>query len=1222
MSQFSGTFNSQRVQNHSFNTKDKLLVGLGFGSFNVANCYDSFAKTMEALAVAFPQLARFGSNPPFARNRTFLDLDNSITIAYVPFNKSTRKYDTTYYVSLSRMYELIDYHEKNQQGRANVSATNNRQIKEIQNSLSGCIRIDFSLSSIVPGQSGSALIDLYFQSKTRRSASRVMTNVGPPMYTGVGRTPAGTEYAGSATRSHQSSSFENMGSYIPPGEGGYKDFNNCITAPLKLHYNSTEKVFEAGNAQMLGKLLTPLAAADVNDVVPPSDGSVGRNSDFYDPDGRYYTGSFSTGLAMPLAIENGNPHMFGPNIVECQRKTFERVRVVNRSPKEYKAGVTVMLTNINGEWIVSSLGEADTKPKATNVQDWSFIKMIVDSDSFFKDARYYTNDNFEDYSSNITPAIYEARSRINFYYRNSSYTDYIQSMSNISNTFGPDTLGLDLAVFNFDTRKQISINGGPLQNNPNYVGDNSISPIVLSNRYIATTVFDLMHQRNCGFLSNDVTKPNEGPILQKINVFAEGFDTFTGMDQIFPFWGPIFTEGYRSITSNIASIDVQQNESAYFNRDGDFSGFNDLLNFPAEATSKILDITQINLDNLGTVNSNTVRNSLIYTPGFFSSPVSTKHIQFIPLTDTLVGHTDGLTQVITNFGTNRKFYNQVYGPNGLIAGNGDVDPLEINLHGNIRDRNANIVINQIKDSCFRTNYTNDFTNDRIREIASEYKINTGLPIIPYDCFIKRPPTKVALGAPRYFRDSDPYYGANCVGIIAGMCSLSKPGGGDINFEIKQNVGLVAQATSTTGNTGVTLDNFLLIIAGIGGTNGQQYEFPQWGSSDDAIDSFGTTALHIRIFDDWPDEDMLYDPRYFSVLHFNPNSVLDEDAGETRENFGSLARTSAAGLTSQEINDKYQNPGALYLQAYGFTVPENFRNNYITYEERPRRIDKVQSPVDIRVPTLDTAVTLSSRTLGSSSPDDAGIPLKPGTIIDKNTGLRPENEWRVNTVRRGQLLTGNGFTYVYSVIGLNPNSGVIVKNGTGFQVNTEIDCGNGIVITVTEVATDGTLGLVNFLFQKESNIPYLKNANMPEASFGDGFLPSDFNSSETERGIIDPDSEDGDLIRVYRLEIPSPDQNGEPAVIEYTEGMVWSKLGYDAPPVEHIPLTRISAGSRRGQIGKTADLYVEQSVSLGLGGNSSGRYKLFTFFHNDITHTPATSRTFAPGYLQYIDLNIV
>jgi hypothetical protein len=1221
MSQFSGTFNSQRVQNHSFNTKDKLLVGLGFASFNIANCYDAFAKTMEALAVAFPQLARFGGNPPFARNRTFLDLDPGITIAYVPFNKSTRKYDTTFYVSLNRMYELIAYHETNQQGRANNSPTNNRQIKEIQNSLSGCIRIDFNLSAIVPGQSGTALIDLYFQSKARRSASRVMTGVGPPMYTGVGKTPAGTSYAGNATRAHQSSSSENMGSYIPPGEGGYKDFNNCITAPLKLHYNSTEKVFEAGNAQVLGKLLTPLAAADVNDTVPPSDGSVARNSDFYDPDGQYYNGSFTTALAMPLAIENGNPHMFGPNIIECQRKTFERVRVVNRSPKEYKAGTVVMLTNINGEWIASSLGEADTKPKSATIQDWSFSKMIVDSDSFFKDGRYYNNDDYENYSSNITPTKYETKARAQFYYVNDSY---LQSLSVIGDIFGLSIR--DIATFNFDTRKTVDIDEQQ-KDNPNYVGDDATSPIQYSNRYISTTVFDLMSINNGGFLDNGITKANGDPVLDKINAFSEGFDKFTGMDQVFPFWGPVFTDGYRSITSNIESIDRTKNgrESLYFNRDfANFSGFrDDPKNVPAEATSKIIDVPFINNIDLGTNKSNECRTPLIYPPGYFSSPVSTKHIQFIPLTDTLVGHTDGLTKIITKFGTNRKFYNQVYGPNGLLFGYGTGDQLDVNLHGKIKDRNSPIKIKSIKPSCFSTNYAN-LSTDQITAEAEKQKIQYGLPVIPYDCYIKRPPTKVALGAPNYFRDSDPYIGANCVGITAGMCTISKPGGGDINFEVKQNVGLVAQASSTTGNVGVTLDNFLLVLTGIAGTKGQQYEFPQWGSSDDAIDSFGTTALHIRIFDGWPDEDTLYDPRYFAVLHFNPIGTPNTEVGETKNDFyfGALARNSSSGLTNKEINDKYQNPDNLYLQIYGFPVPKSVGNNYITYDERPRRIDKVQSPVDIRVPTLDTAVTLSPRTLGSISSNDLGIVLKKGHTIDKNTGLRPENEWRVNPIRRGQLLTGNGFTYKYNVIGLDPNSGVIVKRGTGFQVNTQIDCGKGVVITVKTVEPGGDGGIGTWTFEKESNIPYLKNLNQAEISLGEGFLPSDFNSSETERRIIDPNSEDGDLIRVYRLEIPSPDKNGEPAIVEYTQGVVWEKLGYDAPPVEHVPLTRISVGSRKGQIGKTADLYAEQSVSLGLGGNNTGEYKLFTFFHNDITHTPATARTFAPGYLQYLDLNIV
>jgi hypothetical protein len=216
------------------------------------------------------------------------------------------------------------------------------------------------------------------------------------------------------------------------------------------------------------------------------------------------------------------------------------------------------------------------------------------------------------------------------------------------------------------------------------------------------------------------------------------------------------------------------------------------------------------------------------------------------------------------------------------------------------------------------------------------------------------------------------------------------------------------------------------------------------------------------------------------------------------------------------------------------------------------------------------------------------------------------------------LSGNGFIYPYSVIGIN-NQNVfhIANRGTGFKENEEIDCGKGVVVTIEEV--DGQGQIKNFSFTKESEIDYFKQAGIKDFSFGEGFVSSDFKSSETESGALDGD---GELIRCYRLEIPSPDKDGESAIFEYTQGKVWSKVGYDAPPKEHVPITRISVGSRRGQIARTSDLYKEQTVTLGLGSNSSGAYRMFTFFHNDITHTPATNRTYAPNFLQYLDLNII
>lgn len=1225
---FKGSLNSGRVENHLFTTKDKLLVALGFGSFSKNNCYTIYLKTIPALMVAFPGINNNSSLPPFAEGKTILDLSN-VSGSYDAFNKVTKRYYEVS-ISLSKIYELIDYHEKRQQGRIDAVFFNDRQIKEIQNSLSGSVRINFPLNAIIPNQPGTALMELYFQKKANRDSSRKMTSIGPPMLTATGKTPAGTPYAAAGTREHQSASSQNTGSFLPPAEGDSKNPYNSTTAPLKLHYNSTEKVFEAGTTQMLAILLTDVAAADISRVKPPSNGTVARNSDYYDPDGRYYNGSFTTGIAMPVQSMNGNPHMFGPNIIECQDKKVEKVRCINRSPKAYEAGEQVMLNNINGEWIITSLGEATLKQKSVNIQDWAFCKMIVNSDSFFKDSRYYINDNFEDYSRNITSSTYESKCRAQFYYGN-NYLTYRESLSDIESSFGPSGLALEIAYLNYDTRK--SVDG---KSNPNYVGDGQTSPIQLSNRYIQTTVFDIMHEKYGGFIPNNVYRSqsppttitengeekivNEGKILDKVNVFDESFDSFSTMADIFPFWGPVFTDGYNVISAstnglygsgNTVSSFYKERNPKYFSKHTDIDITDlDTKNFPAEATSKIIDIVYDfnSVANLGTKSSNTVRNSIIYPPYYRSSTVSTKHVQFVPLTDNLAAHTDRATQLITRFGKDRHFYDQTYGPNGLIT---NLDGLD--LHGNIPERNP--FFNLSEQSLVRDNEACLLSNYGITNI--QFNTTWNHPVIPYDCFIKRPPTKVALGAPRHFRDSEPYIGANCVGIIAGMCRISKPGGGDINFEVKQHVGLVAetQATSEDFSTISNVGQLFGVLFGFR-SGGIVYDNPQWGSSDDGIDSFGTTALHVRIFDEWPEQDTFYDPRYFSVLHFNPIP-----AGYT-DTFGSFARYDGAGLSDSEINEKYQDPKNLYLQAYGFNVPKSVGKNYISYEERPRSIDRVDTVVDIRVPTLDTAALLTTRTLQNINKEDVGIPLQPGERIDRYTALRPENEWRVNPIRRGQFLTGGGFLYRYSVIGLNINSAKFVSAGTGFFENSQIECDKGVVVYIKRVSDEGNGQIAEFEFSKESTIPYFINAGVREASNGEGFVSSDFASSETELGTIESIDGDQVLTRCYKLIIPSPDPNGEPAVMEFTEGLVWSKTGYDAPPKEHVPKTRISVGSKRGQIGRTADLSVQQSVSLSLDSNDTGQYRLFTFFHNDITHTPATDKALAPNFLQYIDLNIV
>lgn len=1224
---FKGSLNSGRVENHSFTTKDKLLVALGLGAFSKNNCYAIYEKLMPALMVAFPGIYNNNSGPPFAKDLTILDLAPPIGY-FLHFNRITKKFDTERSLSLGDMYSLIEYHEKRQQGRVPPSINTDRLIRDIQNSKSGSVRMQFSLQAIIPDQPGYALIELFFQKKANRDSSRKMTNIGPPMYTGGTKTPAGTSYAGAGTRDHQANSASNTGSYLPQAEGGSKNPYNSTTAPLKLHYNSTDKVFEAGTTQTLAKLLTNLPGADVNKAAPSPSANVTSNSEFYDPKGRYYSGNFTSGLAMPLNIEHGNPYLFGPNIVECQEKTIEKIRVVNRSPKSFSAGEVVMLSSLNGEWIVSSLGEAITKPRPASAQDWAFCKMIVDSDSFFKDFRYYKNEDYEKYSKNITPSFYDFRARLQFYYGSDSnpFSVYRSSMKAYQDIFGPNNLTAELCYYNFDTRKEIDGKA-----NPNYVGrlftnfeDDAKIELGPSDRYIATTVFDLLNISQGGFLDDSVTKVNSKRSIDKINAFDETFNEFTSMSEIFPFWGPVFTDGYTSLSTSQAKLPINQADDAYFSRNVESAQFTDMKNIPAEISSKIIDIvsTRNDIGKLGSSSSNGVRTNILYPPFYYSTPTSTTHIQFIPLTDTLVGHTDRMTLWAQRYKNERNFLTQTYGPNGLIENLEDK-----HLHGNIKERNKHIDLTEasllIKTQCFSSNYGLNYPWP-----GFSGPLDPNIPVIRYDCYVKRPSTKIAIGAPQYFRDTGDYLGANCVGITAGMCKITKDGGGDINFEVKQDVGLAAEPH----NTGTTYN--ITDIAGLFGTlfgfnsGGITYDNPQWGSSDDGIDSFGTTALHIRIFDDWPDKDTFFDPRYFAVLHFNAvPDPLDEATLGYLPAFGELPRYQFFGSKFGDLVNKYgDNVGNFYLQADGVDPPKDeygkITVKYITYEERPRSVDKIECDVDFRVPTLDTAVTLGTRTLGNIPDKDTGTVLMPGTQINKGTQIRPEAEWRVNPIRRGQLLTGGGFYYFKSVIGLDQGSGAWVQRGTGFKPKDVIKCENGVVITVTQITDDGNGGIANFEFIKEdTDIPYLKNAGKAELCFGEGFLPSDFASSETVLGVKELVNGEWILGTCYKLTIPSTSEDGEPAILEYYYGRVWGKLMYDAPPVEHVPVTRISVGSKKGQIGRTSDLSVQQSVSKTLSPNESGDYRLFTFFHNDIGSTPATQRTFSPGYRQYLDLNI-
>jgi hypothetical protein len=195
--------------------------------------------------------------------------------------------------------------------------------------------------------------------------------------------------------------------------------------------------------------------------------------------------------------------------------------------------------------------------------------------------------------------------------------------------------------------------------------------------------------------------------------------------------------------------------------------------------------------------------------------------------------------------------------------------------------------------------------------------------------------------------------------------------------------------------------------------------PIWGSTiSDSINSFGTTALHCMVWDYWPEQQTVFVPQYFTVLHFNAGTLFSQPRIKT----GSFSPQSTGGTT---------------------TVGPPITIN----------IDISDFDIDFRIPSYNI-----------KGNDGGYVPVIAGDLIYSFSSLAPSSDWRVNTVRRGQLVTNQGFLYYKLVIGLDKDSGVIANGGTGFSNNSKIDAGKGVTI---EVTTDNNGTITSFVFAQDT-----------------------------------------------------------------------------------------------------------------------------------------------------------
>lgn len=239
----------------------------------------------------------------------------------------------------------------------------------------------------------------------------------------------------------------------------------------------------------------------------------------------------------------------------------------------------------------------------------------------------------------------------------------------------------------------------------------------------------------------------------------------------------------------------------------------------------------------------------------------------------------------------------------------------------------------------------------------------------------------------------------------------------LSFEVTQFLGMPKRQVVSPGDVG---DLTILPIGLIGlawqtpDTPVSVQGFPQWGdrTNTDGVDNFGTSSLHVRIFDGWPIEQTIYLGNCFTPLHFNPS------------------------------------------------IPDNAK--VITYENGiPRVVDAIddqggiipgRSSVDFRVPT---------------SKEGSALPV--GSVTPAS--LAPYAEWKWNTIRRAKLLTGGGFAYIKRYIGISKDSVSIKEAGDGYTAGDKFIYPDG---TEIEVLADGPISSISITEGKNELTSIIEN----------------------------------------------------------------------------------------------------------------------------------------------------
>lgn len=373
---------------------------------------------------------------------------------------------------------------------------------------------------------------------------------------------------------------------------------------------------------------------------------------------------------------------------------------------------------------------------------------------------------------------------------------------------------------------------------------------------------------------------------------------------------------------------------------------------------------------------------------------------------------------------------------------------------------------------------------------------------------------------------------------------------------------------------------------------QEWE-PSWKAGD--FSAQNTVNLYTKVYQQWPRELTIFDPRFFVVHHFN---------------YG-------ADIQSKEVQRDLFNKGEKKGEANDDS-PENYPDGDYT-------VDRIESKADFRVPTnWDNQFITSGYVYGDSL--EGG--LKSSEAIEDGVHrLRDKEHWRVNKQARGKLLP---YSYKFYSIMMSRDPVVrLAVAGSGPYKASEIDilitnpgAGYGEADTFTVSGSIGGGVVLKPVLDDVGRV-----IGFTVESTGLGFSVQDFLDSDRELNWDAGSSAPSANTSIVEGSIKSEGSGFEGYILRGEINQ--TDVITDLKPLEALDRTgeiRLSPDKTLDSQGQDLQLKgpLDQSFSINPDAATENyQYDVFLCFHNDISQTRFTNAGSSPLHAeQFIRLKIL